>query len=148
MQCSLGFVKFIANVCEQTTNFFSLTKVLFGLLIFFPWSHAWNWGCGLYTSLYGKYYYYHYYYYYWNQWHRITDSKHNVYQQVRLTWYPRSFPLLLWGWTPLPPSVLPVNIFINFIAVAYSMVNKGNVAHKPLRLKHQQTLICIARTYW
>ena len=35
-QCSLDFVKFIANICEQTTNFFSLTKVLFGILIFFP----------------------------------------------------------------------------------------------------------------
>ena len=35
MQCSLGFVKFIATICEQTTNFFSLAKVLFGL-IFFP----------------------------------------------------------------------------------------------------------------
>ena len=33
MQCSLGFVKFIANVCEQTTKFFSLTKVLFGLIL-------------------------------------------------------------------------------------------------------------------
>ena len=35
MQCSLGFLKFIANICEQTTNFFSLTKVLLEL-IFFP----------------------------------------------------------------------------------------------------------------
>ena len=35
MQCSLGFVKFIASVCEWTANFSSLTKVLFGLLIFF-----------------------------------------------------------------------------------------------------------------
>ena len=35
-QCSLDFVKFIVNICEQTINFFSLTKVLFGLLIFFP----------------------------------------------------------------------------------------------------------------
>ena len=31
-QCSLDFVKFIVNICEQTTNFFSLTKVLFGLI--------------------------------------------------------------------------------------------------------------------
>ena len=35
-QCSLDFVKFIVNICEQTSNFFLLTKVLFGLLIFFP----------------------------------------------------------------------------------------------------------------
>jgi len=34
-QCSLDFVKFIANICEQTTNFFSLIKVLFWLLTFF-----------------------------------------------------------------------------------------------------------------
>ena len=60
-QCSLDFVKFIVNICEQTTNFFSLTKVLFGLLIFFPKSclklgvrliHK----CSLYTSLYGNCY--------------------------------------------------------------------------------------------
>ena len=36
MQCSVDFVKFIVNICEQMTNFFSLTKVLFGPLIFFP----------------------------------------------------------------------------------------------------------------
>ena len=35
MQCSLDVVKFIVNICEETTNFFSLTKVVFGLLIFF-----------------------------------------------------------------------------------------------------------------
>ena len=39
-QCSLDFVKFIANICEQMTPFFLLTKVLFGLLIFFSRSHA------------------------------------------------------------------------------------------------------------
>ena len=33
-QCSLDFVKFIGNICKQMTNFSSLTKVLFGLLIF------------------------------------------------------------------------------------------------------------------
>ena len=56
-QCSLDFVKFTAKICEQTTNLFSLTKVLFGLRIFFPKSclklgvrliHK----CSLYTSLY------------------------------------------------------------------------------------------------
>ena len=36
MQCSVDFVKFIVKICEQMTNFFSLTKVLFGPLIFFP----------------------------------------------------------------------------------------------------------------
>ena len=40
MQCSVDFVKFIVNICEETTNLFSLTKVLFGLLIFFSQSHA------------------------------------------------------------------------------------------------------------
>ena len=49
-QCSLDFVKFIVNIFEQTTNFFSLTKVLFWTSYFFTRSHAWNWGCGLYTS--------------------------------------------------------------------------------------------------
>ena len=44
------FVTFIVNVCEQTTNFFSLTRVLFGLLIFFPEIMLESWGCGLYTS--------------------------------------------------------------------------------------------------
>jgi len=57
-QRPLDFIKFIANICEQTTNFFSLTKVLFGLLNFFRkaclklgvWLiHK----CDLYTSLYG-----------------------------------------------------------------------------------------------
>ena len=33
MQCSVDFVKFIVNICEETTNLFSLTKVL---LILFP----------------------------------------------------------------------------------------------------------------
>ena len=28
MQCSLGFVKFIANVCEETTKFFFTDKVM------------------------------------------------------------------------------------------------------------------------
>ena len=40
--------------------------------------------------------------------------------------------------------------YIQFIAVAYSMVNEGNVAHKLLWLKQaeQQTLISMAKTYW
>ena len=41
-QCSLDFVKFIGNICKQMTNFFSLTKVLFGLI--FSGRHARNWG--------------------------------------------------------------------------------------------------------
>ena len=36
IQCSLDFVKFVVKICEETTNFFSLTNVLFGLLVFIP----------------------------------------------------------------------------------------------------------------
>ena len=32
---TLDFVKFFVQISEQTTNFFSMTRVLFGLLIFF-----------------------------------------------------------------------------------------------------------------
>ena len=32
---TLDFVKFFVKISEQTTNFFSMTRVLFGLLIFF-----------------------------------------------------------------------------------------------------------------
>ena len=35
-QCSLDFVKFIVNICEQTTNFFSLTRCFLDFFFFFP----------------------------------------------------------------------------------------------------------------
>ena len=58
-QCSLDFVKFIVNICEQTTNFFSLTRCFLDFFFFFfPKSclklEVWLiHKCGLYTSLYG-----------------------------------------------------------------------------------------------
>ena len=45
------FVKFIANISEQTTNFFT-SRVLFGVL--FPEIMLESFGCGLYTSLYSN----------------------------------------------------------------------------------------------
>ena len=52
---ALDFVEFIVNISEQTNNFFSMTRVLLGLLIFFREIMLESWGCGLYTSLYGTF---------------------------------------------------------------------------------------------
>ena len=51
---NIRFRQVYCKISEQTTNFFSMTTVLFGLLIFFREIMPESWGCGLYTSLYGK----------------------------------------------------------------------------------------------